>query len=432
VPLTRWCVQPRYDRVVPALRAAFSGWLGKLLLLAASLAIVFGGFEAALRVGHRTAQGKERDERSTYMQPDAYLGWSKRPGARIVYARREYTVEVAINSRGLRDREREYGRVPGRFRILALGDSYIEAYSVPYEASVTAVLERMLTKQRCWVEVINGGTSGYSTDQEYLFYQREGVRYAPDVVVLFFHYNDLLHNVYERYYRQPKPLLDVSGPEIRLVNFPVPPPPPDGPPRARKPPQGSLAWYWIRERLMVGAPRTFNLLARAGLWDPLGGDTPSEELHAYQRRRSQEMQHAWRVTDRILSGLAREVSSRGARLLVAYVPARMEVSDRDWELSRLRYEMSEDRWDRRLVWQRLARSADSGGFQVLDLTEALRQADGLFRPTYYPYDGHWTVRGHSAAAADVAQWLRRQGWPGACAGASASDASLAAGGRATP
>jgi hypothetical protein len=409
-----------------------SGWLGKLLLLAGSLAVVFGGFEAALRVAHRSTQGKERDERSTYMQPDAYLGWSKRPGARITYTRREYTVEVAINSRGLRDREREYGRVPGRFRILALGDSFIEAYSVPFEASLTAVLERTLTKQDCWVEVINAGTSGYSTDQEYLFYQREGVRYAPDVVVLFFHYNDLLHNVYERYYRLPKPLLDVSGPQIRQVNFPVPPPPPADPPRARKAAEGSLAWYWIRERLMVGAPRTFNLLARAGLWDPLGGDTPSEELHAYQKRRSQEMQYAWRVTDRILAGLAREVSSRGARLLVAYVPARMEVSDRDWDLSRLRYEMSEDRWDRRLVWQRLARSAESGGFQILDLTEGLRQAEGLFRPTYYPYDGHWTVRGHRAAAADVALWLRREGWLSACVDESARDASVAAGSGATP
>jgi hypothetical protein len=225
--------------------------------------------------------------------------------------------------------------------------------------------------------------------------------------------------VYERYYRLPKPLLDVSGATIRQANFPVPPPPaspPRGPRRSR---EGSHAWYWVRERLMLGAPRVFNLLGRAGLWDPLGGDTPADELSAFEKKRSQQMQHAWRVTDRILAGLTRETASRGGRLLVAYVPARMEVSDRDWELSRLRYEIAEGRWVRRAVWNRLVRSGEIGGFPVLDLTSGLRNADGFLAPTYYPRDGHWTARGHGAAAAEVADFLRREGWLRACAAAGA-------------
>lgn len=407
-----------------------SGWLGKALLLVSSVALTAAAFEAALRFADRRSRGKETDERSRYMRPDPYLGWAKRPGAAAAYARGEYTTEVRINSKGLRDRERSYGRHPGLARVLALGDSYIEAYSVPLESAVTTVMERSLQAEGCPTEVINGGTSGYSTDQEYLFYLMEGHRYAPDVVVLFFHYNDLLHNVHERYYRLPKPLLDVSGGEIRLANFPVPAPRPSGPPRPRRPVAGSHAWYWVRERLMLGAPRAFNLLARAGLWDPLGGDTPSDELHAFEKRRSQELQHAWRVTDRILAGLAREAASRGSRLLVAYVPARMEVSDRDWDLSRLRYELKEGRWDRRLVWNRLARSAEAGGFPVLDLTVALRDAEGLLQGTYYQRDGHWTARGHRAAAAEVVRFLRRESWLPACAkgaprGGSAADGTAA-------
>jgi lysophospholipase L1-like esterase len=400
----------------PGLRRALSGWLGRLLLLCGSLAVAAAGFEAALRLAAGRDRGRRGDERQTYMQPDPWLGWSKRPGARVTYVRPEYTVEVAINGHGLRDRERAYGRVPGTFRVLALGDSFIEAYSVPFEASVTALLEGALAGDGCPAEVINAGTSGYSTDQEYLYYTREGVRYAPDVVVVFFHYNDLLHNVYERYYRQPKPRLEVADGEVRLANYPVPPPPPAapaGPPRPRK---GSLAWYWVRERLMLGAPRAFDLLARTGMWEPLGGDTPSDELGAFAKRRSWEMQYAWRVTDRILEALARQVESAGSRLVVAYVPARMEVSDRDWELSRLRYELREDRWDRRLVWNRLARSAESGGFPVLDLTDALRRADGRFRSTYYWRDGHWNERGHRVAAAELARWLRQEGWAPPCPG----------------
>ena len=112
---------------------------------------------------------------------------------------------------------------------------------------------------------------------------------------------------------------------------------------------------------MLGAPGAFDTLARLGLWDRLGGDTPSDELSAFERRRSQQMQHAWRVTDRILAGMAREVSARGGRLLVAYVPARMEVSDRDWYLSLRRYEIAEGRWDRRAVWNRLAGVGNPAG-----------------------------------------------------------------------
>jgi hypothetical protein len=394
---------------------SLSGWLGKLLLAAGSVLFGLAALEGTLRTAHHRAGGKERDERSSYMQPDPHLGWSKRPGARVTYARREYTVEVAINSKGLRDREKPYAPPPGRFRILALGDSFVEAYSVPLSSSVTMVMERELSRAGCPVDVINGGTSGYSTDQEYLFYVHEGARYAPDVVVLFFHYNDLLYNLYDRYYRQPKPRLDVSGDVIRLANFPVPLPPSPPPPRTPRPVEGSLAWSWVKERLMLGAPRAFNLLARAGLWEPLGGDTPAEELAAFMRRRSQELQLAWRATDRILQGLAREVESRGGKFVVAYVPARMEVSDRDWELSRLRYEMREDRWDRRLVWNRLERSAERGGFTVVDLTEALRSADGLFRSTYYWRDGHWNDRGHRMAAIELASWLRRKRWLPECA-----------------
>jgi hypothetical protein len=393
-----------------------SGWLGKLLLAAGSLALTLISVEVALRLAEAGAQGKEQDERATYMQPDPYLGWSKRPGARITYRRREYTTEVVINTKGLRDRERPYARTAGIPRVLALGDSYIEAYSVPFESTVTSRLEVRLRAAGCPAEVVNGGTTGYSTDQEYLFYVTEGWRYAPDVVIVFFHYNDLPNNVSERYYRLPKPLLDVSDTAIRQVNFPVPPPPPTPPRGPRRAPSGSRAWFFVQERLMLGAPATFNALARLGLWDPLGGDTPSDELSAYERKRSQQMQHAWRVTDRILAGMAREVSGRGGRLLVAHVPARLEVSDRDWYLSLRRYDIAEGRWDRRAVWNRLARSGEAGGFDVLDLTDGLRAADAFLRPAYYPRDGHWTERGHRAAADAVFAFLQGRHWLRGCGG----------------
>src|SRR5262249_39056059 len=152
---------------------------------------------------------------------DPILGWAKRPGARTVYRRREYTVELAVNSKGLRDVDRGYDAPPGTLRLLALGDSFVEGYTVPLAQTVTQVLERRLDGEGCRAEVINGGTSGYSTDQELLFYRGEGVRYSPRIVLLFFHYNDVLYNDRQEYYGTPKPIFEMGGGVLRVHQIPV-------------------------------------------------------------------------------------------------------------------------------------------------------------------------------------------------------------------
>lgn len=395
--------------------------LPNVLLSGVAVAVTLLAFEVWARMA-ATPRGKERDERARYTEHDPTLGWRKTPGARAVYVRREYRTEVVINRLGLRDVERSYAAAPGTFRILALGDSYIEGYSVALAETVTQVLERALDRPGCRVEVINGGTTGYSTDQEYLYYVHEGWKFSPQVVVVFFHYNDVLYNGIDRYYRLPKPQLVRSDAGVSLANFPVPPPPTtlapaagDAPVRRRV--EGSAAWYWLRERLMVGAPRTFDWLGRRGLWDPLGGDGIADELLVYRRRPPPDIQLGWRMTDRILATLRHDVESRGAQLLVAYVPSIMEVSERAWDLTRMRYELPPAAWNREFVWKRLEKSALDGGFALLDLTPALRREDhGVLAEPYFMRDGHWNAVGHRASAEAVRACLSERHWIPECTG----------------
>ncbi len=101
-------------------------------------------------------------------------------------------MRLQINAHGLRGPDRPYEKPPGVRRVLLLGDSITEGYSVEEPYTLRSVLEALLNSRgEGRFEVINGGTAGYSTDQEYLFYVAEGVRYEPDVVVLLFCYNDL-------------------------------------------------------------------------------------------------------------------------------------------------------------------------------------------------------------------------------------------------
>jgi len=96
--------------------------------------------------------------------------------------------EGYFNSHGFRDYERTYEKPPGVFRILVLGDSYIEALQVQLEESFTAPLEKTLNAHGSSIrfEVLGLGQSGFGTAQEYLWYLNFGVAYDPDLVILAF------------------------------------------------------------------------------------------------------------------------------------------------------------------------------------------------------------------------------------------------------
>ena len=384
-----------------------------LSLAVVALMLVLMEAWARVFIGRRGG-GKEQNEYAQYQVHDPVLGWRNKPNARVLFRRREYEVELRTNAQGLRDRERSYEG--SAFRVLALGDSFLEGYSVPFEASVTHLVEERLAGPGCPLEVINGGVANYSTDQEYLAYRQEGVRYHPRIVVLFFYYNDVLATISSIQYGRPKPVLDFRVRPPAVANEPVPPPPlpPAAPTAAVRAGGGSVLWEWTKERLQH-VPRVYSALAKLGLVPPFRPTYPPHELDVYWRRATPEVDRAWRQVDRILGALASETAAHDARFFVAYIPSRFEVNDRDLELTRVWYGLDEASWGRAPVLRRLRAIADARGFPVLDLTPALRSVDRpLGGGPYYQYDGHWTAIGHQAAATAIAQWLGARGWLPPC------------------
>ena len=237
--------------------------------------------------------------------------------------------------------------------------------------TVTQVLEAALDGQGCPARVINGGTAGYSNDQELLFYETEGQRYAPKVIVLFFFYNDVVYNDRQDYFGAPKPVFQMG--QGRLCIHRVPVRKPTGPimsepPAEARAPSGSELLEWVRERLWYGAPDTYDLIAGLGLWRPMPRMETRLELRVYERRRVKQVEDAWAKTAAILAELDAQARSRSARLLLAYVPSRLEVDDQTWRLTRRLYGWDEDGWDRERVARRLQEIGARAGIPVLDLT----------------------------------------------------------------
>jgi hypothetical protein len=216
----------------------------------------------------------------------------------------------------------------------------------------------------------------------------------------------------------PKPLLAEKDGRLVVVNAPVAKPPDSPAPSAAESsaePTGSALFAWIESSLLRGAPRTYNRLASLGLWPPIRPTTPHLQLKVYKKKDLPEIEEGWKQTALIFGALARDVEARGGHFLVAYVPSRMEVRDRDWELTQLRYGMDE-RWDRERARLRLEQIGQAAGFRVLDLTPALRAADrGILGGPYYLQDGHWNALGHRVAAGEVERFLRREKWKPDCA-----------------
>jgi hypothetical protein len=396
----------------------------RLALACVSLVVTLLLLEGAARVVRYVQRpGKEAGEKDVYHEYDPLLGWRKKAGATVTYRRREYTVEVSINSHGQRDSERACEKAPGVFRVLALGDSFLEAYTVASEQMATRVLETSLAKRGCRAEVLNAGTAGYSTDQEYLYYASEGVKFSPDVVVLFFFYNDIVYTDRQDYFGQPKPVFEMRKEGLVLHRYPV----------RRKPKEAAAAreaatvdgkdgggpsalLELLSDRLWYGAPRAYNALARLGLWDPMPKAQPRLELLVYDRRTIPQIEDAWSKVAAVLARLQAETAASGTRLVVAYVPSRMEVQDRSWELTRALYRLGERDWDRGKVLAKLREIGAEAGFPVLDLTPGLRAAErGPFGTSYFTYDGHWNATGHRVVAGTVEAFLREKDWLASCA-----------------
>jgi hypothetical protein len=371
-------------------------------LLALELALrTFGPF---LPGNYDTGQYVRRDPILGHFHVANFGGWVKTP---------RFTVRVDINPMGLRDPRTSYDKPPGTFRILALGDSYVEGAQVQMNETVAAQLERMLgASSSTPIEVINGGVFGYGTAQESLLLDHEGVKYQPDLIVLFFcHCNDIPNNNYRLELidsdlsRALKPYYDLGRDgQLRLIT----PPPPSAQIDLRQRLRDHSMLYNVFEtgvvyKLELQNPReAFNAID--GLNDPTRGK--------FDTRPDGEWERGWRITDAIFERLRDRADAMGVPLVIVGIP--------DWRMLDAGY------------WQRDAnkRLVDSGRSApdaptrqlgqitnrlnlpyepLLPMFAPLVTRDGLF---HYFIDGdyHWTVDGNRVAAEAVAEFLRNGGF----------------------
>lgn len=387
-------------------------------------------------------------------------GWALAPnaGGRWFNPLYEYDVDVRVNSRGVRSPEAiGYEKPAGVYRILVLGDSYVEALQVPLAESFPQQLGQMLRDAGLQTEVINAGVSGWGTDQQLLWLREEGVRYQPDLVLLaFYPGNDFMNNhmplELANFGGVRKPFFEWQNNEFVLHNFPhnketaralseqLEQPAQAGdaaadagadvevsagaPPADREPPLRTLGLWlhdhlalhrYVEPRVRVAMPRLAVQLARWGVIEPgqetsdadLGPDYVPVTYGVYEHPPAPEWEAAFDLSGVLFAGVrdaAREMNADVAAILVT---APEQVEPERWRRILQQYPaMHAAEWSLAQPTERAEALLADAGIPALDLLPLfVEQAEAGDTQLHLRDDGHWTRAGHALAAAATGNFL---------------------------
>ncbi len=295
---------------------------------------------------------------------------------------------VTINALGLRGPAVPEARTPGKRRLLFLGDSITFGYGVNDPEVVSTRTQALLAERGVSTEVINTAVPAYNTEQEVRYFERDGVRWHPDWVIVGFCWNDL----------NAKSAVQVS-PEGWLF---------DAPPgeterkvdtltRLGESPTGyAIRNLFKRSRFLYGATqrwRSVQAMRSPDADTQFRTDVLTDVLDGHDTPRVSD---GWGRVQAALHRLQAAAAAAGARtLLVAFpVPLRLELPSPG------------ERYP-----ARLAAIAAAEGVPLLDLEPTFRAAFHGHESLFIPYDGdHPNAAGHEIAAqALVARLLAERG-----------------------
>jgi lysophospholipase L1-like esterase len=138
----------------------------------------------------------------------------------------EIEAPYSINDDGWNSGIRDYreARTPGVGRIAVIGDSYVEAFAVPFDASFAELTQRNLGSRGCPVEVYRFGISGAPFSQYLQVLQREALDFRPDWVVVSLVHNDFTESFEFKQGRYTSSFLklSISGDRVKQEISPRP------------------------------------------------------------------------------------------------------------------------------------------------------------------------------------------------------------------
>lgn len=309
------------------------------------------------------------------------------PKASIYLSKFGHTVH--FNSFGMRDREHAVEKQAGVFRILLLGDSFMEALQVAYVDSFPKLLEdRLRESTHVAVEVINCAVSGWGTDQQLAYLERYGLAFRPDLILVAMTvHNDVSDNLQEQFYA--------------LTN---------GKLAAR----AKYEWPWFEYRLLnikdflASRSHLAQLLRKYKSIMELNQARQDLESHLSKlvdKEGSQELTRGWDITFEMFRRIQDRSKEIKAETAVFLIPLSIQLYSQDLTRFAGAHGLERDRLTLDKPQAAMQRFGSERGIEIIDLLPRFREWTETHKQSLHVADGHWKPQGHRIAADIVAQDL---------------------------
>lgn len=359
-----------------------------LLFLFGGLTILFIIIEVTIRTF--APQPKYYAPQGLFMA-DKLLGYKLTPNFDESYTTPENTVGMKINSKGLRDYE--YGEKRG-IRILCLGDSFVMGVGVELEDTFLALLERDLNLRENgkYFEVINAGVQGYGTDQELTFLKFRGFEYQPDLVILGFYPNDIIDNI--------MPNFSVVNGYLAMEERGL---------STQEEIKRPLLDYKMILMLVKNEIHTFRFFINRLNNNPVFKryflkavdnlkKSRKNRIEIYSKNLNQIESEGWKKTKEYLSAINEIVKENSAKLLIVYIPERLQVYQTQWEHVKKQWNITEKDYDIAAPAKILSTFCKENNIPFLDLMPTLKSRVKKGDDLYYELDPHFSVKGNEVVA----------------------------------
>ncbi|MBI2581185.1 SGNH/GDSL hydrolase family protein [Candidatus Woesearchaeota archaeon] len=343
--------------------------------------------------------------KSIYVSDDE-LNYKPKPNFVGVYKSPEGQHEFWTNQEGFVNQNPKKEKPPGTKRIFIVGDSFVEGLYTEKENHFTALLQNRLNsyasqQSSARHEVISYGTSSWGTDNEYKYLITQALSYNPDVVVLTYYQNDLGNVAVSRLFRVENESIlptDVGGTMLgngakKLIikcSF-----------------YSAFCSYF---QLHATQFKLLNpIMARLGFSVATGAATATDfKKHPYVTDlapdEKQAVEDAWNKTELLIRTMKAETEQRGAKLALAYIPARWEVGEKEYEDFLQAANLSTNRTNMQAIRERITDISARNGIMLIDPTDEFlkREAEGK---TLYQSFVHFTKEGDKLFAEELYKGL---------------------------
>ena len=343
----------------------------------------------------------------------------------------DYHVTQFTNNFGFLDKDRKLEKEEGTFRILVLGDSYVEAVQVGVPQKFHSLLEGFLNNSTPpkKVECIALGFSGMGTSNQLLFYENLGRKFKADLVVYLFIANDFwnnsptIHGICEGWHpaKGPRFFLELDHNTNNIVTFPpardysrymIPTSPVPKMVNKPLPTDALLSWSMLYQESRSTLKNYFQQSERESIIDSLmtqrikflrkndkffgpkleGWNYPddlSPQAMFYAESMPRVFNEALNLTDIALKRLKSKVERDGAQLIMATGPFCTDLK------------MTGEKKGRKVsptkLSDRIQTLATKNEIPLINLYENFLK-HGEIKETRWPRDGHFNLKGHRLTA----------------------------------